>query len=141
MGKPSREGGIGLRPAGSAAWSAAESKDERLSQLLPGNTNSGWSPTDEADTLRDLQSRADRTLRTLGELSALGWHLATDAWVTRTWGQGGRIVLDGLAGVPHYMRDRVKIPALGLDGLVVAPFDLHERLLALVDMIRELESA
>ena len=33
------------------------------------------------------------------------------------WGQGGRIVLDGLAGVPHYMRDRVKIPALGLDGL------------------------
>ncbi len=119
VGRPSREGGIGLRLAGSAQWTAAESKDDRLKALLPGNYNAGWSPTDEQDTLRDLQSRADRVLRQGGQIESLGWHLAPDAWVTRIWVQGGTVVLDALAKVPSYARSLVKIPALGLDGLRV----------------------
>ncbi len=117
FGRPTREGGIGLRGAGSALWQEVDSKNVRLSALEPRHYEVGWPDYDDPRALGDLAQRAEQVLRNEGNWAALGWHMAPDTWVERLWGQGGRIVLDNLAKVPPYLRGTIRVPALGLDGL------------------------
>ncbi|MBK6580397.1 MAG: hypothetical protein IPG17_30395 [Sandaracinaceae bacterium] len=86
VGRPNREGGIGLRLGGAAAWEAAESTDARFKAICPEYIGAGWPTDDEARAVKATKDRLDQAIRYSADWSLLGWHLAPDAWAERMWG-------------------------------------------------------
>jgi hypothetical protein len=124
----SKDGSIGLRGAGEAAWTAVKAEDARLLSLKPQQYDAVWPEEDESSTLRSIREKLESRLRYSGDWSGLGWHLAPDDWTDRYWNLVGHEILQALAKVSHYQAQNQKIPVVAAAGLRIvqaAAIDLH----------------
>lgn len=84
---------IGLREAGDATWTENTMERVAAQGILPEHLDPDGPKAEDVYALVDAETRFKQGRRYGGSRTALGWTLASDAWLARTWARvAGRIV-------------------------------------------------
>ncbi len=67
---------------------------------------------EEREAAQAAEHRIEQALRYGGNWTALGWTLASDAWLARTWATHGARVVQRLAGVSSWYAEQQRVPAV-----------------------------
>ena len=106
---------IGARQAGSAQWVTQDLAQIAALGLEPGHLEPDWPDDDDARTEGAIAEHVQRQLRYSGSWPSLGWTMAADAWLARTWERFGGRVIERMAEASSWYADRQKVPVV-IDG-------------------------
>jgi hypothetical protein len=110
---------IATRESGSARWNLKTAYQIALLNIGPEALALPWPEDDERQTQAGLDSLIDQQLRYSGSWPSLGWHMASDAWLVRTWPYASGRVFARLAEVRDWYTESQRVPALVQGSLVV----------------------
>ncbi|MEZ5333598.1 MAG: hypothetical protein R2991_16545 [Thermoanaerobaculia bacterium] len=100
---------IGVREAGSAAWSE-QSLDKVAAQgIRPEHLDQPWPAEDDGAAVK---ARIESALRYGGNWPALGWSWASDAWLERVWAAHGADVVWHLAKATSWYAEQQRVPVV-----------------------------
>jgi len=103
---------IGVREAGSGRWVSQDLDQVAALGLEPGHLDPDWPEDDEARTEGAVAEHVERQLRYSGSWPSLGWTMASDAWLTRTWERFGQRIVQRMAEASSWYADQQKVPAV-----------------------------
>jgi superfamily II DNA or RNA helicase len=102
---------IGVREAATATWTERTIDQVAAFKLQPEHFDVAW-PDEEREAAQAAEHRIEQALRYGGNWTGLGWTLASDAWLARTWATHGARIVQRLAGASSWYAEQQRVPAV-----------------------------